>query len=92
MKKRSRRVTATAAAKNFGALIDRVRSERAEYMVERDGVPVVRITAATARCSLGELVEFFKTRRAVGERYLKAVERGIADLNEPAIPENPWER
>jgi len=92
MKRRSRRIAATSAAKNFGALIDHVRSERAEYIVERDGVPVVRVTAASHRCTIGDLVELFKSRKSAGEAYLKAVERGIADLNKPAVPENPWER
>ena len=39
----ARVVTATDAAKNFGAIVDRVREDRAVYVVERGGTPVAQI-------------------------------------------------
>lgn len=86
-------ISATAAAKNFGALIERVRSERAEYIVERGGAPAVRIApAGSYRCSGADLVELLKSHARPGEPYLNAVETGIAKLNKPSVPENRWER
>ena len=40
---RSRVVSATEAAKNFGEVLARVREERAVYVVERRGKPVAEI-------------------------------------------------
>ena len=42
----ARVVTATEAAKNFGSIIDRVREDRAVYVVERGGTPVAEIGPA----------------------------------------------
>jgi hypothetical protein len=86
-------ISATAAAKNFGALIEHVRSDRAEYVVERGGAPAVRIVpAGPHRCSVADLVELLRSSAAPGEPYLKAVEAGIAKLNKPSVPEDRWER
>ena len=88
----ARVISATAAAKNFGALIDRVRSERAEYVVERGGAPVARIgPAVTKRCSLGDLVALLRSHSRPAEAYLNAVEAGIKSQNRPAVPVNRWE-
>jgi hypothetical protein len=88
-----RMISATAAAKNFGALIERVRTERAEYIVERGGAPAVRISpAGSYRCSVADLVDLLKSRAKPDEPYLKAVEAGIAKLNKPSVPEDRWGR
>lgn len=86
-------ISATDAAKNFGALIERVRTERAEYVVERSGTAAVVISPAGAhRCTGADLVELLRTRTRPGEEYLKAVESGVAALNKPSIPHNRWAR
>lgn len=86
-------ISATDAAKNFGTLIERVRTDRAEYIVERSGTPAVRIVpAGPHRCSVADLVDFFKSHKRPEEGYLKAVEAGIAALNAPVVPEDRWER
>ena len=91
--KRSRTISASEAAKNFGALIDHVRSERAEYTVERGGSPAVRVVpAALHRCSTAEFVDLIRSHARADEAYLKAVEAGVRKLNKPAVPENRWER
>lgn len=90
---RERTVSASEAAKNFGALVDRVRSERAVYVVERGGAPVVRIEPVeTVRCTLGDLAAWLRSREPLDPRYLDEVERVVAAFNDPAVPGNPWER
>jgi hypothetical protein len=84
-------ISATTAAKTFGALIEHVRSERAEYIVERGGTPAVRIVpASVSRCTGADLVSLLKTSIKADERYLAAVETGILALNKPSIPKNRW--
>jgi hypothetical protein len=83
-----RSISATAAAKTFGRLIEHVRTERAEYVVERSGTAAVRIVPAeTARCTAAELIRLFKTRPKADKAYLDAVESGTVVLNKPVIPE-----
>lgn len=89
---RTRTISATAAAKTFGRLVDQVRSERAEYVVERGGKPVVKIVAVSAhRCTGADLIRVIKALPKADEAYLKAVESGMTALNKPAVPENRWE-
>jgi hypothetical protein len=85
-------ISATTAAKTFGRLIEHVRSERAEYIVERSGRAAVRIVPASAgRCTGAELVRLVNTLVKADEVYLAAVESGIAAMNKPTVPKNRWE-
>jgi hypothetical protein len=95
MVKRPRRrlISATSAAKNFGRLIEHVRCDRTEYVVERSGVPAVRIIpAGTSHCTVTDLAALLKGHDRADEEYLKTVESGMAALNTPSVPGNPWER
>jgi hypothetical protein len=84
-------VTASEAAKNFGALVERVRETRATYVVERAGVPVVEIApVAWTRPTVADLVGWLRAPERLDESYLAEVERGVAYLNEPSIPANRW--
>ena len=88
-----RTISASDAAKNFGALVDRVRSDRAEYIVERSGAPVVRVVPVEERrCSTAGFVDLIRSRARADEAYLKAVEAGVKKLNKPSVPENRWAR
>ena len=90
----ARVVTATEAAKNFGSIIDRVREDRAVYVVERGGTPVAEIGPTKARTfTVRDFVEIVRSGSipSPGEEYLKAVEEGVAFWNRPEIPKNPWE-
>ena len=90
--RRDRAISATAAAKNFGRLVDRVREEGAVYVIERAGRPVAEIGPAAARaCTVRDFVAFLRSRRRVDEAYLREVEAGVARLNRPAVPEDRWE-
>jgi hypothetical protein len=85
-------VTASEAAKNFGALVERVREARATYVVERSGVPVVEIAPVVwVRPTVADLVGWVRMPERLDEGYLAEVERGIAFLNEPFVPASRWE-
>jgi antitoxin (DNA-binding transcriptional repressor) of toxin-antitoxin stability system len=88
-------IAATDAAKHFGRLVNRVREERATYLVERNGHPVAQIgPVETRRTTLRDLVRLFASgsRRRIPEAALRATERALARANRPALPVNPWER
>ena len=88
---RRRAVSASVAARNFGALVDAVREERAAYVVERAGVPAVEvIPARRARATLADLAAAYRGPNRLPEEYLREVERGVALLNGPAVPGEPW--
>lgn len=90
----TRAVTATEAAKNFGALVDRVREERAVYVVQRGGTPVAEIGPAQRRTfTVRDFVEMMRARPGPppGDDYERAVSEGVAMLNRPRIPGEPWE-
>jgi hypothetical protein len=85
-------ISATTAAKTFGTLIEHVRSERAEYIVERSGTAAVRIVPVSAsRCTGADLVRIVKALVRADEAYLSAVESGISTLNTPSVPKNRWD-
>ena len=85
-------VSASNAAKNFGALVERVREARATYVVERSGVPVVEIAPVSwVRPTVADLVGWLGGPDRLDEGYLAEVERGVAYLNEPSIPGSRWE-
>ena len=85
-------ISATDAAKTFGRLIEHVRTERAEYIVERSGTAAVRIVPASAsRCTGADLVHLMKTFAKADAAYLDAVEAGVTALNKPSVPKNRWD-
>jgi prevent-host-death family protein len=90
--RRLRVVTASEAAKNFGGLVDKVREERAVYVVERAGTPVVRIAPVDPpTATVADLVDLLRGPDRLDERYLREVEHGVAFLNQPAFPATRWE-
>jgi prevent-host-death family protein len=85
-------VTASEAAKNFGALVGRVREERADYVVERAGTPVARISpVARTDVTVADLVDVLRGPDRLDEDYLREVEKGVAFLNVAVLPESRWE-
>lgn len=87
----SRTVSASYAAKNFGALVDAVREAGATYVVERSGQPVVHLVPAPVRrATLADLADLYREAGRLSEDYLREVERGAARLNRPSIPKDTW--
>jgi antitoxin (DNA-binding transcriptional repressor) of toxin-antitoxin stability system len=92
-RERRSRIAATDAAKNFGRLVDRVREERATYIVERGGKPVAQIGPVEPRHStLADLAALFQRPSRLPEEYFRAVEAAVRRFNRPHVPKNPWER
>ena len=90
-RKESNAVTATDAAKNFGALVDSVRESGVEYVVERKGHPIVRVVPVRARgCTVAELASWMRERRALSEDYTKAVADHVKKVNRPQVPVSRW--
>jgi hypothetical protein len=78
------RVTATEAAKNFGTLVDRVREERAFYVVERGGQEVAEIgPVSTKRCTVADLSRLLKELGPVDDEFARDVRDGVAAFNLP---------
>ena len=84
-------ISASAAAKNFGALVDRVREEQAAYVVERSGVPVAQVAPVPRRqATLADLVAAIRSGPSADDGFLRDVERGVAFFNRPVVPGDPW--
>ncbi|HTM04411.1 MAG TPA: type II toxin-antitoxin system Phd/YefM family antitoxin [Vicinamibacterales bacterium] len=92
-KPRHTHVPATEAAKTFGRLVDRVREERATYVIERGGKPVAQITPLERRSfTFGDLKALTAALPRADADYLGALERGLATRNKPKVRANPWAR
>jgi antitoxin (DNA-binding transcriptional repressor) of toxin-antitoxin stability system len=92
-RERESRIAATEAAKSFGRLVDRVREERATYVVERGGRPVAQISPIERRhFTLADFAALLRRLPRVDDEYLTAVEDAAARHNKPRVPDNPWER
>ena len=86
-----RTVTATQAAKNFGAIVDRVREDRVVYTVERGGKPVAQIGPVASRWfSVRDFVELLESAPKADEEFRQAVEDGIKRFNRPTVPKSRW--
>ena len=84
-------VSATEAAKNFGALVDRVRESAVAYTVERQGRPIAQIgPIAVERCTLAELVAWLGRRNTGSAEYAREVRRGVTRANRPRVPSSRW--
>ena len=87
------RVPATEAAKAFGQLVDRVREDRATYIIERGGKPVAQITPLERRSfTFGALKALAAALPRADADYLKSMERVTAARNKPRVRSNPWAR
>jgi antitoxin (DNA-binding transcriptional repressor) of toxin-antitoxin stability system len=93
VRNREVRVPATEAAKTFGQLVDRVREDRATYIIERGGKPVAQITAIEGRSlTLGGLKALVAALPRADADYLATLERVTATRNKPRVRSNPWAR
>ena len=86
-------VPATEAAKTFGRLVDRVREERATYVIERGGKPVAQIAPVARRSfTFGDLKALTTALPRADAEYLAALQRVMATRNKPRVRANPWAR
>ena len=86
-------VPATEAAKNFGRLVDRVREQRAVYVVERGGVPVAQLGPVDrTRFTMADLKGLAGAPSAAANEYLREVERAVTRHARPRLRSNPSDR
>lgn len=86
-------VPATEAAKTFGRLVDRVREERATYVIERGGKPVAQITPiARPPFTFAAFKALAAALPNTDREFVTALERVTARHNRPRLRDNPWER
>jgi hypothetical protein len=90
---RTNHVSATEAAKNFGRLVNRIREERATYIVDRGGMPVARIGPPEMRaCTLRDFRALLDAHRRRDDEFARAVETVVRRHNRRRVRRNPWER
>ena len=85
-----KRITATAAAREFSDVLDRVEHGGDEFIVERHGRPVATIAPVTParRAKWGELLavlDALPRPDAAFARDLKKLRR-----DQPRLPRDPW--
>jgi antitoxin (DNA-binding transcriptional repressor) of toxin-antitoxin stability system len=85
------KISATEAARSLSDIINRVVYRGEEFIVERGGEPVCKISpVGPRRYTKADLVEFFKTTPKLDDEYLDILED--ITRNQPPVPESPWSR
>lgn len=85
------RISATAAARGFAELINRVRYRGESFIVERNGKPICEIRpAGPTRFSGAKLADLLRSLPKPDEEYLAVVEDLIAQ--QPTVAESGWRR
>ncbi len=86
------RVSATEAVRRFSDLLNRIRYRGEEFVVERGGEPVCRMTPAMAprRLTLGELASFLRDVPSPDAKYASDVRRAVR--SQRRLPRSPWGR
>lgn len=86
------RVSATEAVRTFSDLLNRIRYRGEEFLVERGGEPVCRMTPATAprRLTLRDLASLLRQLPSPDAEYASDVRR--AARSQGRLPRSPWGR
>ncbi len=80
------KISATEAARSLSDIINRVVNRGEEFVVERGGDPVCKISpVGPRRCTLADLKELFKKAPRPDDEYLEILED--ITRNQPAVPE-----
>lgn len=86
------RVSATEAVRTFSDLLNRIRYRGEEFVVERAGEPVCRMTPATPlrRLTLRELASLLREIPNTDTGYASDVRRAVR--SQGRLPRSPWAR
>ena len=86
------KVSATRAVRTFSDLLNRIRYRGEEFVVERGGEPVCRMTPAAPprRLSLRELASLLREVPSADADYASDVRR--AARKQGRLPPSPWGR
>jgi hypothetical protein len=85
------RVSATDAVRTFSDLLNRIRYRREEFLVERGGEAICRMTpAGSAGLTLGELAALLRALPRPDAGFSADVRAAVKGQGRP--PRSPWER
>jgi antitoxin (DNA-binding transcriptional repressor) of toxin-antitoxin stability system len=85
-----RRITISEASTQFSELADRVKNSGDEFVVERDGQALCRISPAPAApFTIADMVELLRSLEPPDPEYFDAVEEYVR--NQPPVPPSPWD-
>jgi antitoxin (DNA-binding transcriptional repressor) of toxin-antitoxin stability system len=86
------RVSATEAVRGFSELLNRIRYRGEEFVVERGGEAICRMTPATGqrRLTLAELVRVIRELPLPDRSYAADVRRAVK--RQGRMPGSPWAR
>lgn len=86
------RVSATEAVRTFSDLLNRIRYRGEEFVVERAGEPVCRMTPAALprRLTLRELASLLREIPNADAGYASDVRRAVR--SQGRLPRSPWAR
>ncbi|HUB27180.1 MAG TPA: hypothetical protein VL992_17275 [Tepidisphaeraceae bacterium] len=86
-------ISSTEAASGFSDLLKRVRENGDAFIVEEGGREVCAITPINGapKATLADLVEIFRSSPPIDEEYATTVEEYVKSVNQPKVPESPWD-
>ncbi len=86
------RVSATEAVRTFSDLLNRIRYRGEEFVVERAGEPVCRMTPAASprRLTLSELASLLREAPSPDARFASDVRAAVK--GQGRLPRSPWGR
>ena len=87
-------ISVTEAVRNFADFINRVVYRREEFVLERGGKPVARLTPVPQAGRLGDLLEFLETIPGLSEADAEAFGLDLEEARDevPPLPvEGPWD-
>ncbi len=90
---KAQRISATEAARSFSDVVSRVRYRNEEFVVEKGGEAMCRITAVgrrSSRSTIGDLLKLFEELPPFDQEYRKTVS-ALANHQEK-LPRSPWGR
>lgn len=87
-----KKISATDAARSFSDVVARVRYRGEEFVVEKGGEAVCRISPVVhegARSTIGDLLAVLKSTPPVDDDYRESVLE--LTRKQPKLPRSPWE-
>ena len=87
-----KKISATDAARSFSDVVARVRYRGEEFVVEKGGEAVCRISPvdqAVSKSTIGDLLALLKSMPPVDDGYREAVLE--LTRKQPKLPRSPWE-
>ncbi len=90
----SRTISATDAARNFADVVNRVRYRGEEFVIEKGGEAVARLSPIGVPRAAGTVGDLMRLVEALGgdSGFADQLDEIIARDNQILGPETPWER